>query len=153
VAYEDTARALVRAWKERGVRRVVDLAADLVVAQLERPAADVITYIPPDPARQLTRTGHPAVGLAAALGDAWNLELEPLLARTRPSHRQTGSRRLDRLRNVRGAFESRVSEERRRIVLVDDVYTTGATADAAARALRGAGAASIHVVSFARTVR
>jgi predicted amidophosphoribosyltransferase len=152
VAYEGPVRPLVRAWKEHAARRAVDIAATLVVAQVERPAADVIAYIPPDPVRQLERSRHPAPALARALSSAWGIETAPLLARARPSTRQTGRGRTERLRGVRGAFEAPRPVDGR-VVLVDDVYTTGATADAAVVALRTAGAASVEVVSFARTVR
>ena len=145
-------RALVRAWKEDAARRAVDIAATLVTAQVERPAADVITYIPPDPVRQLQRSGHPAPSLARALARTWELEPVGLLRRSGPSIRQTGRGRAERLRGARGAFVALARVEGR-VVLVDDVYTTGATADAAAAALRKAGAASVQVISFARTVR
>jgi predicted amidophosphoribosyltransferase len=130
----------------------VDIAAALVVAQVERPAADVITYIPPDPVRQLERSGHPAPALARALATAWEIEPARLLARSRPSIRQTGQGRAERLRSARGAFTA-LAEVDGRVVIVDDVYTTGATVNAAATALRRAGAASVEIVSFARTVR
>jgi predicted amidophosphoribosyltransferase len=66
--------------------------------------------------------------------------------------RQTGLARADRRANVRGAFTATVAV-RGTVLLVDDVYTTGATTAAAATALRAAGAARIEVVTFARTVR
>ena len=58
----------------------------------------------------------------------------------------------ERLRNARGAFVA-VVETPRRVLLVDDVYTTGATVSAAATALRRAGTRQVDVVTFARTVR
>jgi predicted amidophosphoribosyltransferase len=130
-------------------------AAELVAERVERPAADVIAYIPPDPSRTLRRGRHPAEQLAAELGRRWQLPGERLLVRTA---RVAGSRqallsRGARLVNVEGAFLARTGCAGRRVVLVDDVYTTGATAAAASSALRRAGAASIEVVTFARTVR
>jgi predicted amidophosphoribosyltransferase len=86
------------------------------------------------------------------LGKLWEMEVAPLLSRTRAVHRQTGLSRVERRRNVRGAFVTR-GPVRGVVVLVDDVYTTGATVGAAATALRAAGAARVDVVSFARTVR
>jgi ComF family protein len=152
VAYAGPARPLLHAWKEHGLRPVAGLAADLVVAHLERPAADVIAYIPPDGARQLRRGHHPAERLAQELGRRWGLETARLLERTRPGARQTGLARAERRANVRGAFSARAAAQGT-VVLVDDVYTTGATTGAAAAALRAAGAARVEVVTFARTVR
>ena len=145
--------ALVRGWKERGLRRVGDLAAGLVVDLVERPVADVITYIPPDPLRQLTRAAHPAETLARSLGLRWQIEAAALLdRRSARSTRQAGLGRPARLANVRNAFDA-CRAASGTVVLVDDVYTTGATAAAGAAALRRAGAARVEVVTFARVVR
>jgi ComF family protein len=152
VAYAGPARALVRAWKERGLRHVAALAAEFVVAHVERPAADVIAYIPPDAVRQLQRGHHPAERLAAELSSRWEIAAAPLLARQVSIARQTGLGLAERRRNVRGAF-SAVADCPARVVLVDDVYTTGATMAAAAGALRAAGAEVVEVVTFARVVR
>jgi predicted amidophosphoribosyltransferase len=138
--------------KEHGLRRVATVAADLVVTHVERPAADVITYIPPDPARQLQRGHHPAERLAHELGVRWSLENTQLLARRRSGRRQTGLDRTERQANVRGTFAAS-GPVVGAVVLVDDVYTTGATVAAAAAALRAAGASDVRVVTFARTVR
>jgi predicted amidophosphoribosyltransferase len=145
----------VRAWKEHGLRRAAPWAADLVALRVPRPAADVIAYIPPDPARTLRRGRHPAEQLAVELARRWELPVEPLLVRTArgAGSRQAVLSRGDRLTNVRGVFVAPTACAGRRVVLVDDVYTTGATAAAAASELRRAGAASIEVVTFARTVR
>jgi predicted amidophosphoribosyltransferase len=152
VAYDGPARALLAAWKERGVRRAAALAAELVVAHVERPPADVIAYIPPDPARQLGRAAHPAQALATELARRWQLAPGPALRRTRRSSRQAGLALADRRRNVRGLFAAATAVEAG-VLLVDDVYTTGSTASAAAEALRAAGAAEVHVVTLARTPR
>ena len=90
--------------------------------------------------------------LAQALADRWDLPLARLLARNGQSSRQAGLSRADRRANVRNLFVSR-SEAHGRLVLVDDVYTTGATAAACATALRRAGARSVEVVCLARAVR
>lgn len=156
VAYAGPVPSLVRAWKERALRRVADLAVDLVVDTVERPAADVITYIPGDPGRQLTRAAHPAAALARALGERWSLPSKQLLRRTRRVPRQTGLRLAERRRNVRGVFDADAGALRgtpARVVLVDDVYTTGATVSSAAAALLRAGAAEVRVVTFARALR
>jgi predicted amidophosphoribosyltransferase len=142
----------VRAWKERGLHRLAPLAAELVLARLERPAADVITYIPPDRVRQLERARHPAQALAHELAARWQIECAPLLERTRVTERQASlplARRGGNVRNVFGATCAVTGC----VLLVDDVYTSGSTSSAAAGALRRAGAARVEVATFARAVR
>jgi predicted amidophosphoribosyltransferase len=142
----------VRAWKERGLRHLAPLAAELVLSQLERPAADVITYIPPDRVRQLERARHPAPALAYELAARWGLDCEPLLERTRLAERQATLPLALRRGNMSHVFAP-TRETRARVLLIDDVYTSGSTANAAASALRRGGAARIQVVTFARALR
>ncbi len=152
VAYDGVARAFVRAWKERGLRALADEAAVLVVAAVPRPTADAVAFVPGDVERTLWRGVNTAEALALALARRWELPLAPGLARTGRSERQRGLSRTARRAKVRGAFRA-AGAAPRALVLVDDVYTTGATANAAASALRRAGARSVDVVTFARTLR
>jgi ComF family protein len=153
VRYAGPAKPLVRAWKEGGLRPLDRVAAELVAESVARPAAaDVITYIPPDGDRSVRRGHQPAEGLARALGRAWELEVGALLRRTRSVGRQTGLPLAERRRNVAGAFAA-TRPVPRTVVLVDDVYTTGATVASAASALRAGGARAVHVVTLARTTR
>jgi predicted amidophosphoribosyltransferase len=152
VAYDEVARGLVGAWKERGLRRLAELAADLVVEVVPRPQAAVLAHVPGEPDRVGWRGVDTARELAAALGRRWELPVEPLLVRTRSARRQRGLSRAERRANVRDAFRAR-GRVPRQVALVDDVHTTGATALAAATELRRAGAAEVHIVAFARVVR
>ncbi len=152
VAYDDAVRVLVREWKERGLRRLAGLAADLVAASLERPGHTMLVPVPADRDRSLKRGHEPAAQLARELGRRWELPVERLLHRTRAGVRQRGLSHADRRANVRGAFAARRGIQTS-IVLIDDVYTTGATANAAASALRKGGARRVEVVTFARTIR
>ncbi len=92
-----------------------------------------------------------ADGLARAAG-AGDRRLRGALLRTRETPPQVGRTRAERSLNVAGAFRAARPEEiaGRDVVLVDDVVTTGATADAAARALKDAGAQTVVVVALAR---
>jgi predicted amidophosphoribosyltransferase len=152
VLYLGPVRPFMRAWKERGLRCGADLAAEVIALRVPMANADVVTPVPPDAVRQLVRGRHPAVELAAALASSWGLEEASLLVRSGGARRQTGLGRAERAGNVRNACVARGSVPRR-VLLVDDVYTTGATASAAASALKRAGAETVHVVTFARTVR
>ena len=120
---------------------------------LEAPAADVITYIPADPGRLLERGHHPAERLARGLGGRWGLEVAALLApRAAVRPRQAELDRADRVRNARDAYLASTRPPAT-VLLVDDVYTTGATVSAGAWALRKGGATRVDVVTFARTIR
>jgi ComF family protein len=149
VAYDDAARRLVHGWKERGLRRLAAEAAALVAELLPAPEVDALTFVPSDRSRRLERGHNPAERLAQELAGLWEIPRLQLLARTR-SGRQRGSSAEER-RSVRGAFRA-TTPAPRRVALVDDVYTTGATASAASTALRAAGARRVEVVTFARTL-
>jgi predicted amidophosphoribosyltransferase len=151
LVYEASVRAFVGAWKERGLRRLVATAAELVL-EVVPPPAGVVTFVPADPDRGLRRGHDPPRRLAEALAHRWDLPLERLLGRSRPMRPQRGLSRPERRRNVAGAFTA-VRPAPSRVVLVDDVFTSGATANAAASALRRAGARRVEVVTFARVVR
>jgi ComF family protein len=152
VAYDGPARALVGAWKERGIRSLGRLAADLVADVVLRPRATVLAYVPGEPDRVGWRGVNSAQELAALLGDRWELPVERMLERARRIGRQRGLSRAERRANVRDAFRA-TSHVPARVCLVDDVYTTGSTVLAAATELRRAGAREVHVVAFARAVR
>ncbi len=152
VEYDESVRRLVAAWKERGLRRLAAVAADITAAGVERPSVAVLTFVPPDRERVLQRGHHPAQRLAAELSRRWELPVAALVGRTRSVPHQRGLARAERRRNVAGAFRP-AARSPTRIALVDDVYTSGATAAAAASALRSGGARRVEVVTFARVVR
>jgi predicted amidophosphoribosyltransferase len=151
VPYEAGVRRLVTAWKEHGLRSLGRAAAAVAAEHLPPPEADALAFVPPDAGRRLQRGYHPAEQLAQELARAWRLPCLAVLRRSGPSRPQRGLRRAERRRNVHRGFDSQPVSGA--LVLVDDVYTTGATAGAAAAALRRAGAARVDVVTFARTIR
>jgi len=134
------------------LRRLAAEAAGLVVDAVPRPEVDVLAFVPPDDDRRLTRGHHPAEQLAREMGLRWEIPVERLLERVGPARRQRGLDLVERRRNVRGAFRGRGAAATA-VCLVDDVYTSGATASAAAQALRTSGARRVEVVCFARAVR
>lgn len=150
VGYDEAARRLVHAWKERGLRRLAAEAAQLVAERLPAPEVEALTFVPADRGRRLERGHNPAERLALRLAAVWEVPCLPLLERTRGG-RQRGSSAAER-RTVRGAFRAS-GVAPRRVAVIDDVYTTGATAAAAASALRAAGARRVEAVAFARALR
>jgi ComF family protein len=153
VVYDRGAQSLVAAWKERGIRVLAESAAELVYETLATPSVEGLVFIPPDGERMLRRGHNPSRELALQLGRRWGLPVGDVLTRGRRAGRQRGLSRVERRRNIAGAFRVRERPLPRSLCVVDDVYTTGATASAAASALRAAGAREIHVITLARTVR
>jgi predicted amidophosphoribosyltransferase len=152
VVYDERARRFVAAWKEHAQRRLAQDAADLVVETLARPQVATLAFVPADSERVLERGHRPAEALARTLGRLWDLPVEALVERLRSVDRQRGLGLRERRANVAGVFgPARASPPR--VCLVDDVYTSGATAAAAATALRKGGARRVEVVTFARAVR
>jgi ComF family protein len=152
IVYDERARTLVRSWKEHGRRRLATEAAALVAEVVAAPQVGALVHVPGDPERALERGDVPPRALAAALALLWAVPTADLLRRTRSLERQRGLSLADRRRNVRGTVAA-TTHAPRRVCLIDDVYTTGATADACASALRRAGARHVEVVTLARAVR
>ncbi len=124
-------------------------------ARLElRPADwDALVPIPLNATKRREREFNQAERLARRLGAAIGIPVETnVVRRVKPTRSQTLLSREARVENVRRAFATprRVRLDGRRLVLIDDVFTTGATTDACARALRQAGAAQVCVWTVAR---
>jgi competence protein ComFC len=113
---------------------------------------DAIVPVPLHPTRKREREFNQAEMLAALAGCRLGLPVEDALLRTRYTQTQTHYHREERLGNLLGAFALRpgVRVRGRVIALVDDVLTTGSTADACARVLRAAGASAVVVITVAR---
>jgi len=159
VRYDEVARTLVHAlkyqdrtdlaptmgrWMARAGRELLD-------------GADMLIPVPLHWRRAWHRRYNQSGALARAIQDTSGVKLRgDLLARVRATEQQVGLSRAQRASNVQGAFE--VSRERRgevagrRVIVIDDVLTSGATLDACARALLRAKAAQVDVLVFARVV-
>ncbi|TML48907.1 MAG: ComF family protein [Actinobacteria bacterium] len=152
VHYDDAVRAFIAAWKERALRRLAAAAVSVVIEVVPPPKVEVVTFVPPDPDRGLKRGHHPSRQLAELLAAQWGLPVASPLRRRRAAKRQRGLSRAERRRNVAGIFAVK-GPVASSVALVDDVFTSGATANAAASALRKAGARRVEIVTFARVVR
>ena len=158
------AQQAVYALKYGGLSRIADDLA-LVTAPL-RPRTDgapALIPIPLAPKRLQQRGYNQSELLARALARKWRIPVLPdLLSRTRETPTQTALTPGTRLANVAGAFavanvQRSMSNDQwtlnighSALIIVDDVFTTGATLAEAARALAQAGAITIHAVTFAR---
>jgi competence protein ComFC len=113
---------------------------------------DVIIPVPLHPTRQRERGFNQAGLLAELLGSQTSISVKPLLERTRYTTTQTALDRSERMENLHNAFRLRKNADVRglRVLLVDDVLTTGSTLNECARVLKRAGAFSIHAATAAR---
>jgi ComF family protein len=126
--------------------------AALAGAGLAAEGFDLLVPVPLHRTRLARRGFNQAQLLCRELGKRHGLPVRPTaLRRERDTRPQVGLADRRRGANVRGAFSARPERVRgQRILLIDDVVTTGATADAAAEALRAAGASRVVVVAVAR---
>ncbi|HEY8217162.1 MAG TPA: hypothetical protein VIH82_08510 [Acidimicrobiia bacterium] len=146
-AYEGVARELVARVKYRGMHAATAWLALRMVALVEPPVPLVVSWAPTTRARRRARGFDHAELLARAVGRLLRRPVRGLLAR-QPGVAQTGRAAADR--RVGPVFRAR-SRVPSSILVVDDVATTGATAAAAAKALRAHGADRVVVITAART--
>jgi ComF family protein len=113
---------------------------------------DLLIPVPLHPRRERARGFNQAALLAKEVGRGFNLDVgERLLKRVRATEAQSGGRR-EREGNVKGAFQVTRPDrvKAKRLLLIDDVFTTGATAGECAKTLLAAGAAEVGVYTLAR---
>jgi ComF family protein len=155
LAHEGPARQLVAALKFRGALPVAELMAAQLAATLPREllAGAALVPVPLHPARRRARGFDQAALIARALAERTGAPLVACLRRAGAPSRQLGADREQRLAaGATLAIEAR-SPVARRVLLVDDVHTTGATFDACARALRAAGAEQVAAAAYVRALR
>jgi ComF family protein len=162
--YDDTLRTLLHLLKYDGIeglaKRLGALLADEVLAIANLPAEIVVVPVPLHKKKRKTRGFNQAELLARGVMAAvrrrrpeMQIKLAgALLRRQRATESQAGLTPHERRENVRGAFFVPRPDaiEGKHVLLIDDIYTTGATARACSKALRSAGAATVWVATVAR---
>jgi len=146
-------RECIHALKYEGQRRYADILAEMARPALTRlPTPEAIVPVPLFSRREMGRGFNQSVLIAHHLAGRALLVVPGWLARTRDTPPQVGQNREARHANVAGAFScpDPAAVRGQRILLLDDVATTGATLDACARALRAAGVASVHALVVAK---
>jgi predicted amidophosphoribosyltransferase len=138
--------------KFAGWRDVAGALADAIAACDEPPVAEVVTWVPLARRRLSERGYDQARALAVALGHRLDLPVSRLLVRRVATGPQARRRSEERRIAMHGAFAARRRDVPQRVLLVDDVLTSGATVAACAETLAEAGAGRVHVVTAARAL-
>lgn len=157
--YQQPYRHWLQRWKFAQDYAAGDLLQQQFAALLQQyrqqggPLPDAIVFVPMQPAKQRRRGFNPAQLLAQTAAKQLQLPVLSLLQRPQQQRAQVGLNRKQRQRNLRSAFVlSANAKVPARIALVDDVITTGATADALCRLLRRGGARHISLWTLAVTL-
>lgn len=154
-AYEGNLRELIHLFKYARMRSLDrPLGRKLAAALPREERIDLVVPVPMHWLRRWNRGFNQAERLARFVARRWNLPVCRGLRRVRSTPSQAGLTHVERRENMAGVFRApRGKVDGRRILLVDDVFTTGATASACAVALKKAGARSVVLLTLARVDR
>lgn len=150
--YNEASRNSVAAIKYKNRREYLDFYAEAMAQRyqemIKRWKPQVLTAVPIHPSRRRRRGFNQAEELAVRLGKRLDIPVEShLLLRTRKTTAQYGLSAADRLKNLQQAFVvqsgTKIPES---VLLIDDIYTTGSTAEACTRALKTAGVNRVYVL-------
>ncbi len=153
-SYEDALRKLIHVFKYEGVQPLAKPLAGLLLRAMPREARfDAIVPMPLHWRKRWQRGFNQAELLAREIARKWQVPVRTVARRRKATAPQAGLTNAKRRANVEGAFRVRERLDGLRVLLVDDVMTTGATASACARALKRAGTAHVTLAALARTDR
>lgn len=154
--YRDSLRELILQWKLSGNTHAIYFFADLVVKALQKEEwlneIDFLSFIPLHRRKRRQRGFDQAQELARECGRLLKIPMRQSLSRIRDTPAQGLASTVSRQKNVENAFEA-VGLDKihgKKILLFDDVYTSGSTATEAAKALKKGGAARIYITTIAR---
>lgn len=150
--YDGIVRDLIHRLKFSGQAYLASPMADLMEEALIL-RGDIITFVPLHPRRKRERGYNQSGLIAKRLSELTGIPYAPLLVKVRNTPPQsTMKSRAERLSNISGAFRLKHTPDLqgKNILLVDDVFTTGATAAECIALLKEAGAASVRIITFSR---
>lgn len=154
--YDGTVREIIHQFKYRGQRHMGELLADVMlltyIRHYELLAIDLLVPVPLHSERLAERGFNQSLYLCRSIAEKKRIPIADILVRTHATHKQSKKAKWERTHSLVGAFQC-MQEERahgKRILLIDDIYTTGATVDACADVLYSAGATAVYVLTVAR---
>lgn len=153
-SYEATLRQLIHLFKYDQMRPLAKPLGALMARAIPREQRfDLIVPMPLHWKKRFSRGYNQSELLAQEIARRWGVPVRKIVRRVKPTAPQAGLTNSKRRLNVRGAFSTSAKLKGLRVLLVDDVLTTGATASACARVLKRAGASHVTVAAVARTDR
>jgi competence protein ComFC len=155
-SYEDTLRELIHLFKYSQIRPLAHPLGALIARAIPREQRfDLIIPMPLHWKKRWSRGYNQSELLAKEVARRWGVPVRKIVRRVKPTAPQAGLTNSKRRLNVRGAFAVRKSADLKglRVLLIDDVLTTGSTASACASVLKRAGASHVAVATVARTDR
>ncbi|HTB11849.1 MAG TPA: ComF family protein [Bryobacteraceae bacterium] len=155
-SYEETLRELIHLFKYSQIRPLAKPLGALIARAIPREHRfDLMIPMPLHWKKRWSRGYNQSELLAREVARRWGVPVANVVRRVKPTAPQAGLSNSKRRLNVRGAFAIRKGQSIKglRVLLIDDVLTTGATASACARVLKRAGASHVAVAAVARTDR
>lgn len=155
-SYEGTLRKLIHLFKYNGMEPLAGPFGRMLAQVLPRDQRfDLVVPMPLHWWKRWQRGFNQAELLANEISRRWNVPVERVVRRRRATAAQAGLSNAQRRKNVAHVFAAPKGKplDGRRVLLVDDVFTTGATASSCARVLKRAGAAHVTLLALARTDR
>lgn len=155
--YDETARTVMAQIKYKNKREYLDFFGAAMAKRygrtVARMAVEAIVPVPIHSSRRRARGFNQAEVLAEILGDKLKIPVEPqMLIREKKTRPQKELSAAERLKNLSGAFAAGKGCGRiKRVLLVDDIYTTGSTIEACARVLKSAGAETVYFAVICMT--
>ncbi len=155
--YDETARHSMAQIKYNNKREYLDFYGTALTARygrtIRRMQADALVPVPVHATRKKTRGFNQAEILARVIGKKLGIPVMPeMLVRNKKTLPQKDLSAAERLKNLSGAFAAgEIPEGIRSVILVDDIYTTGSTIEACARALRASGISRVYFVVICMT--
>lgn len=149
--YREKVEKLIHLFKYQNQKVLAKPMAELMVWEIFKKGwkVDVVTFIPLHPERLMERGYNQSELLAIYIGEFMGIDVLPLLKRVKNTGSQTLLRAGERHENIRNAFKAEESFEKKSILLVDDILTTGATLNEASRILKENGASFVYAAVFA----
>ncbi|MCH5163982.1 MAG: ComF family protein [Clostridiales bacterium] len=152
--YEGKAKKLVYRLKYGGEKYLARFMAQYLADEYYKRLwhIDFITYVPTHTKREKTRGYNQAQLIANSLGEIINKPVVNALTRTKYSKNFAKLGRKERFKEAEESFAPNDKYKKKSILLIDDVFTTGATSGACAKALKSSGAGDVYVLTFCTSV-